>query len=187
MEAPMVLEAGPFGTITVQEDAGSLLFTETVANGFFIHNGNGNHNALSFNLASASGITINSLSSGFQQVSGSVTAPPFGAFSYAIDCTSCAPGINSTLTSLSFTATANVGALTLASLSPNLFSGQQIYFASDLVSTKAGFIGNTGNVGATLQPTSAVPEPATWAMFIGGFGLVGGAMRRRQRTTVSFA
>ena len=26
----------------------------------------------------------------------------------------------------------------------------------------------------------AVPEPATWAMMIGGFGLVGGAMRRRR-------
>lgn len=30
-------------------------------------------------------------------------------------------------------------------------------------------------------PTGAVPEPATWAMMIGGFGLVGGAMRRRAR------
>lgn len=34
--------------------------------------------------------------------------------------------------------------------------------------------------------TGAVPEPASWAMFIGGFGLVGAGMRRR-RTSVSFA
>jgi hypothetical protein len=27
-----------------------------------------------------------------------------------------------------------------------------------------------------------VPEPATWAMMILGFGLIGGAMRRRIRT-----
>lgn len=33
---------------------------------------------------------------------------------------------------------------------------------------------------------SAIPEPATWAMMIGGFGLVGGAMRRRA-TSVRFA
>ena len=33
---------------------------------------------------------------------------------------------------------------------------------------------------------AAVPEPATWAMMIGGMGLAGGAMRRR-RTAVSFA
>jgi hypothetical protein len=32
-----------------------------------------------------------------------------------------------------------------------------------------------------------VPEPATWAMMIGGFGMVGGAMRRRRVSTkVSF-
>lgn len=39
----------------------------------------------------------------------------------------------------------------------------------------------------TPVATSAVPEPATWAMMIGGFGMVGGAMRyRRRKTTVSF-
>jgi hypothetical protein len=37
------------------------------------------------------------------------------------------------------------------------------------------------------QAAAAVPEPATWAMFIGGFGLIGGAMRRRQRVAVRFA
>ena len=34
--------------------------------------------------------------------------------------------------------------------------------------------------------SAAVPEPATWAMLIAGFGLVGAATRRR-RTTVSYA
>ena len=32
-----------------------------------------------------------------------------------------------------------------------------------------------------------VPEPATWAMMIAGFGTIGVAMRRRQRVRVSFA
>jgi len=32
----------------------------------------------------------------------------------------------------------------------------------------------------------AVPEPATWAMMIAGFGLVGAAMRRRNRVAVTF-
>lgn len=37
------------------------------------------------------------------------------------------------------------------------------------------------------QVTPAVPEPATWAMMMTGFGLVGGAMRyRRRKTSVSF-
>ena len=34
---------------------------------------------------------------------------------------------------------------------------------------------------------NSVPEPATWAMMIVGFGLVGGSMRRRQTLTVKFA
>jgi hypothetical protein len=34
---------------------------------------------------------------------------------------------------------------------------------------------------------AAVPEPATWALMIGGFGLVGGALRRRARANAAFA
>lgn len=34
----------------------------------------------------------------------------------------------------------------------------------------------------TASPTAAVPEPATWAMLVTGFGLIGGAMRTRRRT-----
>ena len=33
---------------------------------------------------------------------------------------------------------------------------------------------------ATFAPTSAVPEPATWSMMIVGFGVIGGAVRRRR-------
>jgi len=40
-------------------------------------------------------------------------------------------------------------------------------------------------VGAAPPPPT-VPEPASWAMMVGGFGLIGGAMRRR-KATVSFA
>jgi len=49
---------------------------------------------------------------------------------------------------------------------------------------------NQSNFTAGLDNVSviggAVPEPASWAMMLGGFGLVGGAMRRR-RTAVRFA
>jgi hypothetical protein len=34
---------------------------------------------------------------------------------------------------------------------------------------------------------TAVPEPASWAMMISGFGLIGYTMRRRSKTTVTFA
>ncbi len=35
-----------------------------------------------------------------------------------------------------------------------------------------------------VNPPAGVPEPATWAMLIAGFGLVGGAMRRRHSTAM---
>jgi hypothetical protein len=43
--------------------------------------------------------------------------------------------------------------------------------------------GNVGNAGpATLIVANAVPEPASWAMMVGGFGLIGSSMRRRANT-----
>lgn len=54
-------------------------------------------------------------------------------------------------------------------------------------------IGNQSLTNATAYvpaATSAVPEPAAWAMMLVGFGFVGGAMRsakRRQKLTVSYA
>ena len=59
------------------------------------------------------------------------------------------------------------------------------------------FENTIGNVNGYLFPGSnssaftltggAVPEPASWAMMVGGFGLVGGAMRARRKAAVSFA
>ena len=46
-----------------------------------------------------------------------------------------------------------------------------------------GFI--NGYLTAHGAATEAVPEPASWALMLGGFGLIGAAMRRR-RTAVSF-
>jgi hypothetical protein len=49
----------------------------------------------------------------------------------------------------------------------------------------------TGLFGADVvsgNPQPAVPEPASWALMLGGFGLVGTALRsqRRQRVDISF-
>lgn len=46
----------------------------------------------------------------------------------------------------------------------------------------SGFLG-VSDIGTIAH---GVPEPASWAMMLGGFGLVGGALRRR-RVAVSFA
>ncbi len=45
---------------------------------------------------------------------------------------------------------------------------------------------NRGGVSLNVLST-AVPEPATWAMMILGFGAIGSAMRRRNRVRVSYA
>jgi PEP-CTERM motif len=63
---------------------------------------------------------------------------------------------------------------------------------------QAGLVSRLYNAGGLLNlrgtnlsvVTGAVPEPATWAMMLLGFGFVGGALRsgkRRQNLTVSFA
>ena len=38
-----------------------------------------------------------------------------------------------------------------------------------------------------IAAPGAVPEPASWAMMIAGFGLTGGAMRRRPRASLRFS
>ncbi len=40
---------------------------------------------------------------------------------------------------------------------------------------------NQGLVTGFNDKVAAVPEPATWTMMIAGFGLVGGALRRRRQ------
>lgn len=48
---------------------------------------------------------------------------------------------------------------------------------------------NVGSFKVTITNTAAVPEPATWALMLVGFGMVGFAMRKRAQvnTTVRYA
>lgn len=51
---------------------------------------------------------------------------------------------------------------------------------------RAVILGGSGGSITDPTPAGGVPEPTTWVMMIAGFGLVGGAMRRRS-TKVAFA
>ena len=59
-------------------------------------------------------------------------------------------------------------------------------FATRFQRTGPNYNGSASGIGNPVAVVP-VPEPATWAMMIGGFGLVGGALRRRRRAVMSFA
>jgi hypothetical protein len=70
-------------------------------------------------------------------------------------------------------------------------TGVQIGVGSGWNGNFAGAVDNVafnfGNTSADFNfAVAAVPEPATWAMMIGGFGFIGGALRARRRS-VAFA
>lgn len=59
-------------------------------------------------------------------------------------------------------------------------------YVDPVVTLTHNFSGDTAAYAETLSPgvgnttgTNAVPEPASWTMLIGGFGLTGAATRRR--------
>ena len=76
-------------------------------------------------------------------------------------------------------------------LSPSGNPGSYLNYAVSSTNGISGFdlIGFAqGNVSIDNVSVTAVPEPAAWAMMVGGFGMIGAAMRRRQRSTsVRFA
>jgi len=181
------LGSGPFGTVSVTENAGSLLFIETLAAGYRIHKGNANHNAFSFSILGDPNVTVSNLTAGFAAIDTSpnsdVSSPPFGTFFTAIECTTaCGPGFGGGFAGpLSFTLS-STGSLSLSSLGFNKINSNNIYFTSDLVNSN----GMTGNVGATAG-IGAVPEPTTWALMLIGFGAAGICLRRRKPVTLQAA
>ncbi len=93
-----------------------------------------------------------------------------------------------------------VGSLSIAPAlgSPGGIKAQDILLAAPLnIQYVTAFLTGSNrqvdfqNMGFTAQVSvpqpGAVPEPATWAMLISGFAMVGAAMRRRGALAVSFA
>jgi len=54
------------------------------------------------------------------------------------------------------------------------------FFATKAIINNGPEVGKIATNQGPVTVPGAVPEPATWAMMIGGFGMVGGAMRRRR-------
>ncbi len=62
-----------------------------------------------------------------------------------------------------------------------VFNGTSL-FSADLNTGALTMLGNTDRSLFGIAAVSAIPEPATWAMMIIGFGAIGFMMRRRQQT-----
>jgi hypothetical protein len=173
---------GPFGTVTVTPD-GSLANTLDFAVQLFgtetFHDTNDpQHHALTFDLVGDPTITISGLGSPFTvngtQAAGSNSSAPFGSFDYVINL----PKDSADPSSFSFKAT-GAAPLTLDYVTTG---STHIYFASDIYGTN----GKTGNVGATLT-AGGVPEPASWALMLVGFGGLGAALRHRRSQALALA
>jgi len=91
-------------------------------------------------------------------------------------------GVSSTVTPFGFLSLGDGGSIGFNLTSLTSGAGLFLYI---------GEVGDNGevagsNINVLSDPVPSAPEPATWAMMVGGFGLIGSAMRRR-RVTASFA
>jgi len=206
--------ATPFGVVTLEEiDANDVKVTVTLNSPLFgFLNTGGPHDPFLFNLTGNYGVTISNNASqtfyngGYSATATSTqwTATPFGDFTNRIGCCGDANGSGSasppplvfTVHDAAGITFAGIGAtfsgtgqlLTLGTGDHFLSNDGGWWFAADVTDGR-----NTFNIAArdaytTLTTTPGVPEPATWLMMVGGFGLTGAALRaRKRRTTVSFA
>jgi hypothetical protein len=208
------LGAGPFGTLTVEDSVGSsnaliqnadqLLFTVDLNDPTYnFRTATGNNqfaDILAFNLTGATGVTGSILSPVGGNAGGSnaltfSTAGGFQSgwtptFQYSVLSHDSDPPPNFFAGPLVLRIQAT-NALTVSSLSGNTVTSLpggpfNVFAATDLINTTNA---NTGPVGATLSTittvTGGIPEPASWALMIMGFGGIGASLRARRRVAAA--
>ncbi|WP_419809882.1 PEPxxWA-CTERM sorting domain-containing protein [Sphingomonas sp.] len=84
---------------------------------------------------------------------------------------------------------ANIGSIGAGNTTFTTFTGPVRLGASEALGYAVGRQGtyNNDSTGLQFSVLAGVPEPTTWSLMILGFGAIGGAMRRRARTTTTVA
>ena len=156
-----------------------------------LSNGEGAYSPSNFLLSSGPGSLIFTFASAVAGV-GFTTIDLFNPNSFNDVSLSVFSGANGTGTLLGSTTAADFNFQANNTYFMGFFSGSE-NIGSFVLSNPAGagdVFGVDNIVSAKLSSVAAVPEPATWAMMLLGFGFVGGALRsakRRQNVTFSFA
>jgi hypothetical protein len=182
-----------YGTVTTTgEGTTSIHFVVSLDAGVFFNQAGTGHDSFAWNLAGDPTITVSGLPSTFvtngSQDAGTHHENGFGDFGYIVDWIG-PPTNNGTLgvQSLTFDITSS----SILTLEPN----DLVFMTVDIT---RGPDGPTGVIGGTLcvdqndcgeNPGGGpVPEPATWAMMLIGFGGMGAILRHnRRRSRMAFA
>jgi hypothetical protein len=177
---------------TTGEGTTSVDFSIQLATDVYFNQAGGAHDAFAWNLSGDPDITVSALTptvfgTNGPQSAGSYHEDGLGFFEYAVQYVG-PPNDNSTLCCqlLTFTITS----LSALVFTPNLIDGQDVFFSVDVAQVLPGGGRATGVIGAVCPNDDCghvgggggpVPEPATWAMMIMGFGGVGWMLRRNRR------
>lgn len=94
---------------------------------------------------------------------------------------------------ISFFTTALNGGLLIGDGTLLAFDGPQLYFGTEAEpefqtgSFTLIDVASRSPISLTISTISAIPEPASWAMMLAGFAMIGGAARyRRRKATVAY-
>jgi hypothetical protein len=167
--------SGTLGTVTLTQNGADEvdLQVSLAANTKFVSTG-GPHNAFAFNLdlLTPYTVTVNSPSTGFSSVGGSVSDTPYGTFTTGVDCPACGPGASHAKGGPLDLSVTDVSGITIDDFVSN---ASQYLFSADVI----GPDGGTGNIAA--DSLSSVPLPAALPLFAISLTLLGllGASRRR--------
>ena len=175
----------PYGTVTLNDfgSTGSVLVQVALLDGLEFHDpADLNHWEFAFNLSA--GATFSSVTDNdaahqtFAVAAGPANLAPFGSFAYRVSCTAdCLKGYGAGgASTLSFTILEP--GINVNSFTPTASATYgNVLFGADVVRSNS----LTGNIGALGGGPGGVPEPASWAMMLVGFGGLGALLRRRRR------